>query len=329
MERNDSWAEISQAITRYQDFVIVGHSIPDGDCIGSIVALYLGLVAAGKDVVAVLDDEVPSIYCFLEGSRMIRKPVEVETWPKQVIYLDCSDRERVGDTLAPYLARCSFIINIDHHISNSFFGDLNRVESEAASTAELVLELLDELGVCLNPSIAAAIYTGIVMDTGGFQYGNTRPRTMRVAARLLEEGADIDNIRINLFESRERVEISLLQRALSSLDFTIDGKVAWMLLSYQDLVELEAHQYHFEGLINYARFIKGVEVGMLFREIEPGVVKIGFRSKSYVDVNQLARRFGGGGHPRAAGAQLYGDIHHIRDEVVEMVREVVNACTGS
>lgn len=329
MKANNRWEEIVAAILRHRDFVIVGHSIADGDCVGSVIGLTLGLGSMGKHVTAVLDEEVPRMYRFLKGANLVRKPAELEAWPAQAIYLDCSDIERVGEKLVPYLSGCTTVINIDHHISNSFFGHYNRVEPETASTAELVLKLLDKMGAEISPAIANAVYTGILMDTGSFQYSNTRTRTLRTAARLLEQGVDIDMLRVNLFESRSRAEVRLLQKALASLQFSPDGRVAWMSVTYRELVEMGALQEHFEGLINYARSIEGVEVGLLFREIEPGIVKIGLRSKTQVDVNKIAARLGGGGHPRAAGAQMEGDIDQVQEEVVRLVGEVVAACTGS
>lgn len=326
MSRSDDWRVIAAAIAQEPELVVTGHVIPDGDCIGSMVALYLGLAVLGKEVVAVIEDKLPETYRYLKGFNSIRRPEMVERWPATVIYLDCSDPERVGVKTLSCLKNCETVINIDHHPSNTFFGNLNRVEPGKASTAELVLELLDEMQVPIDQSIASAIYTGIIMDTGCFQYSNTRPETLRAAARMLDQGAQLDTIRNNLFESRPVVEVKLLQQALNTLSFASDGRIAWMVLTYEDIARLEAQDYHFEGLINYARFIEGVEVGLLFREIEPGVIKVGFRSKEKVDVNSIAARFGGGGHVRAAGARLEGDIADACHRVIEAVKEVVTDC---
>ncbi len=326
MAPNDSWSAIAQAVVREPEWLVVGHSIPDGDCVASVVAMLLGLSFLGKRVVAVIEDRVPETYRYLKGFDLITKPELVEYWPTAVVYVDCSDPERVGTRTLPYLKNCKKVINIDHHPSNTFFGHFNRVEPEKASTAELVLDLLDEMRVPIDGPIATAVYTGIIMDTGCFQYSNTRPDTLRTAARMLEQGAELDVVRRNLFESRPLVEIRLLQQALSTLSFTADGKVAWMILTFEDILRLKAQDYHFEGLINYARFIDGVEVGLLFREIEPGIIKVGFRSKDMVDVNAIAARFGGGGHLRAAGARLEGNIEDVCQKVIEAVKEVVTGC---
>ena len=326
MDRNDSWPVIAEAIAREPEWLVVGHSIPDGDCIASVIALFLGLSFLGKRVVAVIEDRVPETYRYLRCFDSIKRPEAVEGWPTAVVYLDCSDPERVGTKTLPYLAGCKKVINIDHHPTNTFFGQFNRVEPKKASTSELVLDLLDEMEVTIDKSIATAIYTGIIMDTGCFQYSNTRPDTLRTAARMLEQGAELDVIRKSLFESRPAIEVRLLQQALSTLSFTEDGKVAWMVLTFDDVIRLNAQDYHFEGLINYARFIDGVEVGLLFREIEPGIIKVGFRSKDAVDVNAIAARFGGGGHLRAAGARLEGNMEDVCQRVIEAVKEVVAGC---
>jgi phosphoesterase RecJ-like protein len=178
--------------------------------------------------------------------------------------------------------------------------------------------------ITLNKDIASALYAGIVMDTGRFSYSNTTSRTLRTAAALLETGLDRDAIRINLFESRPRAEIQLLGEALQSLAFSEDGRVAWMTLSYQQLSDLNALEVYPEDIINYTRMIKGVEVGLLFREINPGVVKIGFRSKNKVDVAALAAKYGGGGHKQAAGARQSGTLDGIKNLVISSVRDVLD-----
>ncbi|MCR4399691.1 MAG: bifunctional oligoribonuclease/PAP phosphatase NrnA [Syntrophomonadaceae bacterium] len=329
MKANDAWAEVAAAIRRHSGFVVVGHAIPDGDCVGSVVGMGHILASLGKQALLVLEDEMPPAYRFLAGSEQVLQPHAVQEWLPQVIYLDCTGRERAGDRLAACLEACPTIINIDHHVSNEYFGTINRVEPTAAATCEMLVTLADELGVPLEPRLATALYTGLLMDTGSFRYSNTRPHTLRTAARLLEAGVDVNRVRISLFESRSLQEVGLLRTALASLQFAAGGAVAWMTLRYEDLVALDAHAYHFEGLIDQARAVQGVEVALLFREIEPGLVKVGFRSKGRVDVNLLAGRLGGGGHPRAAGARLHGDLQSVQSRVLAMVEKAVHECTRS
>jgi len=171
--------------------------------------------------------------------------------------------------------------------------------------------------------MANALYAGIIQDTGSFRHSNTRPGTFRIAADLLECGVDLDQTRISLFETQSRAEVCLLGTALNSMRFSPDGKIAWMTVTYKDAEAIGALDEHPEGIINHTLMIEGVEVGMLFREIEPGTIKVGFRSKGYVDVGQLAASFGGGGHRQAAGVSLEVAMEQAQEQVLKAVREVI------
>lgn len=314
--------EIADKLWSGDNFILVGHAIPDGDCIGSLIGLYLGLLSAGKKCHMILGDPVPQIYRYLQGTDKIKMPVE-ELEESIIIYLDCSDAERVGEKVSGSLNKAQCTISIDHHYTNDYFADLNLVDGEAAATAEIIFLLLDTMKIPLDKDIASALYAGIVMDTGRFSYSNTTGQTMRIAAALLDTGLDRDSIRINLFESRPREEIQLLREALQSLEFSSDGRIAWMTLSYEQLTNMNAQEVYPEDIINYTRMIAGVEVGLLFREINPGIVKIGFRSKNKVDVSAIAAQWGGGGHRQAAGARQSGPLAEVKKLVITSVRDVI------
>jgi phosphoesterase RecJ-like protein len=315
--------EIAAIIKKNPAWVLVGHVIPDGDCIGSLLGLYWGLRSLGKRVVLGLEDPVPPIYCYLPGSDSLASLSAVRDLPPAVIFLDCSDAERVGETALNQLTNRVITVNIDHHATNPSFGDYNYIDSQAAATAELVYYLLQELGVEITPSMAECLYAGLVMDSGRFMYSSTRPETLEVAAELLRSGVDLERTRIELFESKPREEVLLLRQALHDLQWDESGRIAWMTLSYADVAQIGALNLHPEGIINYTRSIAGVEVGLLIREISPGVCKIGFRSKSQIDVASIAARLGGGGHRQAAGARLEGSLDEVTQQVVQMVREVI------
>lgn len=315
--------EIAADINKRDAFLLVGHALPDGDCIGALIALYLGMVAMGKEVRMLLQDSVPAMYEYLPGAEAVLLPAQFTGPVHNVIYLDCSDEERPGDQMVDILKDRSHTINIDHHQSNNFFGDLNFVDERASSTAELVYELLQLLPVEINADIANALYVGIVQDTGGFQHNNTSSQTFRTAAALLEQGVDLDQVKLNLYESKSREEVALLGLALQSLQLNSQGRVAWMTLHYDDILELGALQTCPEGMINNTLTIQGVEVGLLFRELTPGLIKISFRSKGTTDVDALAARFGGGGHPRAAGAQQSGSMAEVVSKVIAAVESVI------
>jgi phosphoesterase RecJ-like protein len=315
--------EIASVIKETPAWVLVGHVIPDGDCIGSLLGLFWGLDSLGKRVVLGLEDPVPPIYRYLPGSDRLAPLSSVSDLPSAVIFLDCSDEERAGEAALHKLINRSITINIDHHATNPSYGDYNYIDSRAAATAELVYYLLKELGVIITPQIAECLYAGLVMDSGRFMYTSTRPETLEVAAELLRSGVDLEKTRIQLFESKPREEVLLLTKALQNLDWDESGRIAWMTLSYDDVAGIGALNLHPEGIINYTRSIAGVEVGLLIREISPGLCKIGFRSKGKVDVASLAARLGGGGHRQAAGASQEGSLEQVTKQVVQMVKEVI------
>lgn len=316
-------AKIARAIKKGDDYLLVGHSIPDGDCIGSLLGMYLGLLNLGKKVQILLQDPVPVIYRYLTGSEAVLHPEQLREPFQNVIFLDCSDPERTGNTVPGIVRNIKHTVNIDHHHSNTRFASLNYVDEHASSTAEIVLELLRKLKVEISPEIANALYIGIFQDTGGFQHNSTSSSTFRAAADLREKGADLDEIKLRLFESKSRAEIMLLCLALKNMNFTTNGKIAWMILNYDDVNAIGAIDICPEGIINYALTIKGVEVGLMFREISPGLIKVGFRSKGTVDVAAIAAEFGGGGHRRAAGARHDGTMEEAEREVVFAVESVV------
>jgi len=311
----------AKALMNQEKFTLLGHSIPDGDCVGAVVALMCALTNMGKDVNAIIEDGVPATYRFLNGSERISSVSNLPQINECLVYLDCATRERVGERLSGLIPSKAMIINIDHHVSNDDYGNVNLVDAGASSTCEIVYYLLKKMNLPITIDVATPLYCGIVMDTGGFQYSSTTPNTHRIAAELLEYGVDIDLVRSRLFESKSRVEVSLQKKALDNLEFSKDGRIASMHLSYDDLVQLGAVDLHFEGTINMARNIEDVEVALLFREIEPGVIKVGFRSKQLVDVNRIAGEWGGGGHKRAAGATLRGELEAVKKLVLLKVEE--------
>lgn len=315
--------EIAAVIKREPEWVLVGHVIPDGDCIGSLLGLYWGLLSLGKKAVMGLEDPVPPIYRYLQGSDRIISLEDCHRLPEAAIFLDCSDHERAGEQTWSKLARYPVTVNIDHHATNTGYAYSNYVDSEAAATAEIVYHLLQEMQVKIDSIMAEPLYAGLVMDSGRFMYSSTRPETLEVAAQLMRIGVDLERARTQLFESKPREEVLLLGQALQHLEWDESGRIAWMTLSYEDVSSIGAHHLHPEGIINYTRSMAGVEVGLLFREVSPQVWKIGFRSKGLVDVAQLAGRLGGGGHRQAAGARREGQRDEIIEQVVEMVKEVI------
>lgn len=321
----DELDSIVSALQETPDLLLATHLVADGDSLGSMLAMYLALNGGNRRTWAVHPEPVPHQYRFLPGWREIIHPRALPLTPKAAVVLDCTDLDRVGQEVRAVLEKVPCIVNIDHHPGNQYFGQFNYVRPKAAATAELVYHLILKMKGFISPDEALALYTGIVTDTGCFQYENTSPVTHRIAARLLETGVLPDEVHRHLWEEKPLVALRLLEKVLPTLRLTPDGQVAWLVVTKAVLDEVGARQEHCEGLIEYPRSLAGVEVALLFREVEPGQVKVGFRSKRRVDVNLIATRFGGGGHRRAAGCNLSLPLEKAVPLVVEAV---VAALTG-
>lgn len=314
--------EIATQLLEHHDLILVGHAIPDGDCIGSMLGLCSALRSLGKRVEMILENPVPVIYHYLPQWEDIKRPQPVERSGFAAVWLDCSDQCRVDAAVRDSLQAAALVINIDHHPGNSLFGDYNFVDPEAAACAEIIYRLLPLMGLPVSTQVADCLYAGLVMDSGSFLNSNTTSLTMRIAADLLDKGASVELARHHLFESKPLQEVLLLKYALQHLSLSEDGKAAWMCLSLQEVRQADALDYHPEGIINYTRMIGGVEVGLLFREVAPGQIKVGFRSRGRVDVAQIAREFGGGGHRLASGAGFQGSLEEVTAVVLARVKEV-------
>ncbi|WP_258360868.1 DHH family phosphoesterase [Moorella sulfitireducens] len=315
---------IAATLAAAREAAVVSHIIPDGDCLGSTLALALALRQRGAKVVAVNADPVPEMFHFLPGQETIIPPARVTEVPGLLVMVDSTDMERAGEGFSRWRQKTGTVINIDHHVSNTRFGDLNLVDGRAAATAELVFAILEKMPVTITPDIATCLYTALATDTGSFQYENCTAATMRLAARLMELGADLPRIREYLWERKPLAGIRLLAAALPTLTLAYDGRIAWMTVSGTALEATGARPEDAEGLVNYPRSIAGVEVGLLFRELPGGQVKVSLRSKKSVDVNAIAARFGGGGHRRAAGCTVKGDLDAVVAMVVAAAGEELN-----
>ncbi len=308
---------ISEVLRQSKSVLILEHKKPDGDCIGSGLGLALGLLFLGKRVLLLSQDAHPSSYDFLPGqylhstiSEMTSDPVSFDT----VVFLDCTDPHRTGKCLS--FAVGDMIINIDHHVSNSQYGDVCLVDPGASSTGELVFFLLKALGVPITRNIALCLYCAIASDTGGFRYQNTTARALWVASELVEVGADPSRVADYLFETRSLSSLLLLRSALQTLTLHFGGNVASVEVT-RDMVENSGSSFdETEGIINYPRSIEGVEVALCFKETPDGQgVDVSFRSKHRVDVAKIAESLGGGGHARAAGAFILGSLDQAKIKV--------------
>lgn len=316
----NSLKDIAAELSKEGATLLVTHVQPDGDAIGSLLGLGLAMQAAGFNVTMFSVDGVPARYSFLPGAEKIAVGSLPSLDFQRVVTLDCSDHLRIAPIWEE--VREKIIINIDHHQTNHYFGTLNLVDEKAAATGEIIYELLGELKLPMDAQVAAALYVAVSTDTGSFKFENTTPRTHQIAAKLLEAGAKPGEISPKVFDVRSREATFILRSALQSLCFSDGGRIAWMTLTEDDMAKSGARDEDLEGVVNFAKNIENVEVGLLFRARPDGTVRVGFRSYS-VDVSKVAAMFGGGGHARAAGCTLAADLKAAVQAVLEAVRGII------
>ncbi|KAB2954350.1 bifunctional oligoribonuclease/PAP phosphatase NrnA [Heliorestis acidaminivorans] len=317
--------EIVKTLRQAKRVLLCVHQIPDGDALGSMSALISTLQEQGKDLFAYCHDEVPQIYRFLPGIQKVKqKIVDPAASFDVALIMDCGDLERIGPSL-DFLHNVEVIINLDHHTGNPLFGHLNWVDTEAAATGEIVYQLHEQAGWPITADVATALYTSLMSDTGSFQFSNTSAYTMRIAAELREKGARTDEIRREIYEKKTMRSLQLLRHALNQLQISEDGQIAWISISSEINGQIGATHEDYEGIISYPRTIEGVEVALLFREMEVGTIKIGLRSNRTIDVAAVARQIGGGGHRRAAGCTFKGSLAEAEERLLEMIKGCLNA----
>ena len=315
-------AETAAAIGESRSIVLACHVNPDGDALGSMLGLALALIPLGKDLVCLSQDGVPDILRFLPGTEMIVQTTDIPAFDLALV-VDSGELARVGESVKPLIARARRTVDIDHHVTAGAFGDIRVLDAQAASTAEIVYALLQTIGLLITLEIATCLFTGIITDTGSFRFQNVTPNTLRVAAKLLEAGAPPAHISENVFENRTFAATRLLGQALAALTQTPDGQVIWTRITAQDFRTIGATDQDTEGVVNYVRGVRGAEVGILFREMEDGKIRVSLRSRESVNVAEIAARFGGGGHRMASGCTLDGPLAEAEEAVVKAVREAL------
>lgn len=311
---------IIDLIKRSSTFLIASHAHPDGDGIGSTIALGKGMETLGKKVIVFNADGVPLNLRFLPHSDEVVNKLDLSSNFDATIFVDCSEASRVeGDFVKLAPKNRGVIARIDHHSQTTGDADIECVDKNAAATGEVVFELLKTAGVKITKDIATLIFTTLVVDTGSFRYSNTTPKLLKLAAELMEHGADPWEISMALDESSPPEQLKLLSLALSTVNFALDGQMAYMILTQQMFMESGASVEAAEEFINFPRSIARVRVAILFREMPDGRWKISFRSKDDVDVSAIAASFGGGGHQHAAGCTLTGSLGAVRETIFKAV----------
>lgn len=313
--------KIGHILKDYNDFAIVSHVSPDGDSIGSMLGLFNTLKDFGKSVDLFVDDILPEKYSFLTGYDNIKR---YNTGSKYscLIILDCGDVDRLGE-LKSLLNNSDIIINIDHHISNTLFGNINYVDSNASSVGEIIYQILKINGYNISKNTAMCLYTSILTDTGCFKYSNTTSMTFNITGDLINTGINFSDIYSRIYDAKTLSQTKLLGKVLSTLEIYYDNTVAVLTMPYKLLDECSAKENDADEFINFARNIDTVEVGVFIKEVNDLKCRVSLRSKNYVDVSKVASYFNGGGHIRAAGCTIEGSISEAKNKILDAVKAVL------
>ena len=304
-------------------FLIASHQKMEGDAIGSMLAMAELLRAAGKKVVFLPPEDMPDLYRFLPNASKIRAKKNLNGIKYDVACLvDCTDIDRLGDAQnGIYPTRP--IINIDHHISNTNFGSINWVEPGMSCSGEQIYHLFKKMNLSINKRAALYIYIAILTDTGSFRYSNTTAKTHEIAAELISLGVNPADIYRRIYEETSRSSLSLLAYVLSTLKTTKDCRIAWIYITRKMLNGHSSSIDDTQDFIGFPRAIKGVKISIAFKEAGKGIIKVSFRSNDGVDVNRLARYFGGGGHASASGCTLKGGMREVEKAVLIKAKELL------
>ncbi len=333
MPKQEEIDEILKLLKKFDIFSISSHINPDGDAIGSQIAIYSLLLDFGKKVYILNSDPIPFTYNFLPYIDNYQWGDSIENYPSNVdvaIILDCGNIKRIGEKLANKTKPKHALVNIDHHLNNSYFGTHNLVDEKACATSELVFNLIDQSGISLGYERAISLYSGIITDTGSFKYKNTTSQAHIIAARLIEEGIQPDFVAEMIYSVIPYKKAKLFGLALESLTLSEDGKIAWISISKEMFKRTGTSSADTDEFIDYIRSVKDIQVAIMFKENENGSVKVSLRSKnskigSYVSVDQIASAFGGGGHQMAAGCVVPGPLNCAINTIIKAVSDQLSS----
>jgi len=317
--------EIGRLLREHQRFAVMSHVRPDGDALGSQLALALSLQQLGKEVRVWNEEGMLEKYSFLPRAELVTKPPSIPEDFDCAIALDTAIQSRLGTALAA-VRSAKIWINIDHHLSNPGYGDVIDVDPDAPATAEIIFRLIKSQNLPFNRDIAENLYAAISTDTGSFQYPKTSARTFEIAAELIRAGLDVGRLNQQLYENYPRRRLELLRELLRTMRFEHRGRVASVSLSLKTAAELGVLPEDNEGLIDHLRAIRGVIVAVFFEELNDGKVRVSMRSKDdAVDVCAICQKFGGGGHTLAAGARVRGTLAEVEEKVLEEIGDVIES----
>ena len=318
MIRTDTIKKFKKILRENQRFLLLSHVNPEPDTIGAALSFYHYLKASGKDVRVYNADGVPSFMRFMPHAKIITTRIPAGRFDV-AICVDAGSTDMLGghfDTV-----KRKITVNIDHHRTNTLYGDLNIVDPDASAACELMYALFEKAGIPVDRTVAALLLAGIIYDTGSFRYRNTTSKTLKTAAELMGLGADIGDISERLYENQSLGRLKLLKMVLDTLELSSDGRIASVELTRNMYEATGTTKEDSEGLIDYPKSIAGVVVAVLFREVKQGKYKISLRSKSNVTISEIAEQFGGGGHKNAAGCTMDGLLFDIKNKVFAKIVE--------
>lgn len=325
MSSNATFSEIAQVIRDHSAFILLSHARPDGDAIGSQIALGHALEAMGKTVHYVNEDKLPGNLAFMAGSEKITSPPDTPVDCQVCIALDCATRPRLGENALKAASLATIWINIDHHVSNTGYADLNHIDGSSPATGQIIYHLITSQGFPLPDESRDAIYVATSTDTGSFQYSNTSAATYEMAADLVRRGLDVGTINTQIYDNNPYRKIELLRALLNTLELSEDGKVADCQLPRSVKEQYQLKPEDSEGQIDVIRSIKGVLVAAFFEELPDGKIRVSLRAKdASVDVCEIAQQFGGGGHTRAAGIRMPGPLNEARSQVLKAISKTLS-----
>jgi bifunctional oligoribonuclease and PAP phosphatase NrnA len=321
-----SFQQIGEALRNHQSFVLISHVRPDGDAIGSQLALGYSLMAAGKTVYLINEDGLPDNLAFMAGSEKIELPPAEPLDVEVAIALDTATKPRLGDAALHAASKAKIWLNIDHHKSNPAYGDLNLIDSTSPATGQILYQLITALELPLPAETRDAIYVAVSTDTGSFQYPSTTAKTYELAADLINRGLDVGTINSQTYDNHPYRRVELMRALLNTLELSPDGLVASWELRDQTRLDLALLPEDSEGLIDIIRAIRGVQLAVFFEELVGGKIRVSMRSKDkQLDVCLIAQEFGGGGHALAAGIRMKGPLEEAKQLVLDAIRRRIEA----
>lgn len=332
---NTKLKKILELIKKSQAVLITSHRDPDGDSIGSQLALAELVKSEGKSCRIINQGDLPYRYMFLdpqgkiENVDMVKGRKDVGAIPDLVLVLDCTSMSRVGE-VEKLIPASATLINIDHHPDNEEFGNFDYVDVDASAVGEIIFSLLKISGFFITTAVSTQLYAAILTDTGRFKFSNTSPRCLKVCAELIKSGADPKHITNQVYFNHSLPFLRLLGSILSNPQTLDEGKICTMILKQDLLADLRVDPKEVEGVVDYSLFLKGVEIGLLFTEKENGKTKVNLRSQNEFDVSKVAKAFGGGGHRNAAGCILNHGLEPAKRIILERIQKILkNESVGS